>query len=427
MTWDELIKLTCPFQHCEPPKRGLGFLSSFMVADCVEVVANAVPLSRLKWEAKNSFCTLETLDALVVDQCYGFFPSTRVVLHIKEAFRERLNAAFIHNEIRRLFPCAGQRFDITQLKGRCYQGTYTFQSTVPIWSDIDRASLSEALSNFFGPVKDFQPFVLRKDGKDPVFRGVVAIHGQDNLHGRGYLFWRSHVLDDLTRELTVRGLDFVNVVVHAQTYPPWDPVKNCITDGKFLKRLCDSIAKAALNLLFTIPSGVYLGIYSANRQKILELILTLRLDQKGHEKHLELLRFASTKSPTTLQSLDEFVNSVKGDPLSAGCIWYIPPNCKLTAVNANSIYLTNDLELKVLEQFGSFRKMPFKRAFNPLVCYVQPSPPPPPPLLVVDLQYAMGDLSIRQYSTTRRASVGARSRSVEIRHNRSQSVCIIQY
>ena len=369
---------------------GVGFYSSYLVADRVEVISKNNSDSQYKWEstAGGSF-------AVSLDNSFELKRGTAIILYLKDDMNNYLEEAEIRKLIKKHnqfidFPIYLQTIktrsvedaqDDTQtesiendeikvedveedekkepekkMKTETYNEWEYVNQEKPIWTrnpkDITQeqyASFYKAISNDYDDHLDVTHFSVEGQLE---FKGILYIpkrapfdmfEGGMKKPNNIKLYVRRVFITDNCEDLVPEYLRFIKGVIDSEDLP-LNISRETLQQNKIMKVIKKNIMKKCLELINNISedSDKYTKFYEQFGKNIK---LGVHEDSANREKLSSFLRYESSKSDTILTSFDEYISRMKEGQKG---IYYITGESKKAIMNSPFLEKLKKRDIEVL-------------------------------------------------------------------------------
>jgi molecular chaperone HtpG len=364
---------------------GVGFYSSYLVADRVSVISKKRGASQaLRWESdgKHGFST---------EPAERAGRGTAVILHLQEDQREFLRPYRIRELVTRYSDYVGHPIELKQEPKQGEGEAETEAEAAPGFDRINQASAlwqrkpsevtDEQYAEFYKHLAhDFEAPLGRRHFRvegTQEFTGLLFVpkrppfdmFNADERHGVRLHVKRVFIMDDC-KELLPRWLRFVRGVVDSEDLP-LNVSREILQDSKLVRVMRKQVVKHALDLLEEIADkrpDDYKELWKSYGAVLKEGV---HFDPEYKERLEKLYRFETSKQPG-LTSLADYVSRMQ---TGQSDIYYIlgpsrrtveasPHLESLKARDLEVLYLTDPVDEWAVRALGSFGDKPLRSAMD---------------------------------------------------------------
>ena len=333
---------------------GVGFYSSFIVADKVEVLSRKAGASRaegVRWisEGKGEY-TVEDVDRPA--------RGTRVTLFLKDSETEFLNGFRLREIIKKYSDHISLPIEmLKETEKEEEKGFEAVNSATALWSRSKRDIKEDEYHEFYKHISyDFQdPLAYthnRVEGKTEYTNLLFIpqsapfdLWDRDQTHGVKLYVKRIFIMDD-AKQLLPSFLRFVRGVVDSDDLP-LNVSREILQQNKIIDSIRAGCTKKILDLLSSMSKNEpekYQGFWNEFGRVIKEGVID---EPDKREDIARLFRFASSHTDSEEQnvSLDDYVSRMKDEQKS---IFYVTAENFSTAKNSPHLEIFRKKEIEVL-------------------------------------------------------------------------------
>ncbi|MBE9537410.1 MAG: molecular chaperone HtpG [Proteobacteria bacterium] len=344
---------------------GVGFYSSFMVADKVTVRTRTAGGTGWQWVSTGEA-------SFDLDECDKQDRGTEVVLHLKEECEDYLQEYTIRETVKKYsnfvefpicmeverneYPKDKDGNDDYKAEPKKVKSTETLNSAEAIWMQPKSEIKKEDYSSFYKQIShDFQdPMETIHYSAEGAMeykalmylpsKAPQNIFSPDSIKGMHLYINRVFIMNDC-KKLLPEYLRFVNGVVDSSDLP-LNVSREILQDNPQLEKINKGLVNKLLSTLKTMKNKKpeeYLKFYNEFGMVLKE---GLHYDQDNKEKLMELVMFPTTKTAEgEFKSLKDYVDGMKKNQKE---IYYISAENRAKALNSPHLELYKSKNMEVL-------------------------------------------------------------------------------